>query len=228
MRSRPAARRMTLAMAAVIGVTGLVGCSSAPPWLAGQTTAPATTSAPPTATAAPIQNDLAAGSTTRTVPVGAITLTIDYWSTLTMDLWTANASKPLSFSIRGSIAPADGQKLYLSRVTAESVVRAADGSVLPGVEPIVDQSTVAPGYLILDPYTYSQTFTLPPVDARAASIELSMRYELLQQATPTSADYAKQTAVDTLTIAIAPDASAAESSSEDPASEAPAGDSSGD
>lgn len=205
MRSRPAVRRLTLAMAVAVGVTSLVGCSSAPPWLAGETSAPATTSAPPTTSAVPVQNDLAAGSTTRTVPVGAITLTVDYWSTLTMDLWTANASKPLSFSVRGSIAPADGQRLYLSRVTAESVVRAADGSALPAVEPIVDQSTVAPGYLILDPYTYSQTFTLPPVDPEAASVEISMRYELLQQATPTSADYAKQTAVDTLTIAIAPE-----------------------
>lgn len=204
MRSRPTARRLTLAMAVAIGAAGLVGCSSdAPPWLSGETEKPVATSAPPTATAAPIQNDLAAGAATRTVPIGAITLTIDYWSTLTMDLWTANASKPLSFSIRGTVTPADGQKLYLSRVTAETVVRDADGDALPGIDPIVDGSTVAPGYLILDPYTYSQTFTLPPLDPEAASIEVSMRYELLQQATPTSADYAKQTAVDTLTIAIA-------------------------
>lgn len=194
---------MTLAMAVAIAAAGLVGCSSdAPPWLSGETEEPLATSAPPT-TAAPVQNDLAAGSATRTVPIGAITLTIDYWSTLTMDLWTANASKPLSFSIRGTVTPADGQKLYLSRVTAETIVRDADGDALPSVSPIVDQSTVAPGYLILDPYTYSQTFTLPPLDPDAASIEVSMRYELLQQATPTSADYAKQTAVDTLTIAIA-------------------------
>jgi hypothetical protein len=203
-RSRPPARRMSLAMAVAIVAAGLVGCSSgAPPWLSGQTETPAAaTTAPPT-TAVPVQNDLAAGSATRTVPIGAITLTIDYWSTLTMDLWTANASKPLSFSIRGTVTPADGQKLYLSRVTAETVVRDAAGEALPGVDPIVDQSTVAPGYLILDPYTYSQTFTLPPVAPDAASIEVSMRYELLQQATPTSTDYAKQTAVDTLTIAVA-------------------------
>ncbi|MDR5701460.1 hypothetical protein [Agromyces aerolatus] len=217
MRSRPAARRMTLAMAVAVAVAGLAGCSSeTPPWLSGATEAPATSSAPPTTTPpAPVQNDLAAGSATRTVPIGAITLTIDYWSTLTMDLWTANASKPLSFSIRGTVEPADGQKLYLSRVTAETVVRDADGEVLPGPDPIADQSTVAPGYLILDPYTYSQTFTLPALDPAAASIEVSMRYELLQQATPTSADYAKQTAVDTLTIAIAPQPTDAEPADED-------------
>jgi hypothetical protein len=198
---------MTLATAVAVAALGLVGCSSdVPPWLPGETEEPLATTAPPT-TAAPVQNDLGAGSATRTIPIGAITLTIDYWSTLTMDLWTADASKPLSFSIRGTVQPADGQKLYLSRVTAETVVRAADGDVLPAISPIVDQSTVAPGYLILDPYTYSQTFTLPPLDPEAASVEISMRYELLQQATPTSADYAKQTAVDTLTIAIAPEAS---------------------
>ncbi|WP_205649435.1 hypothetical protein [Agromyces sp. LHK192] len=181
---------------------GLSSCST-PPWLGPDDTAAPTTSAPQTTPAQPVQNDLAAGSATRTLEVGAVTLTVDYWSTLSMDQWTAAAQKPLSFSLRGTIAPADGQKLYLSRVTATPAVRAADGSALPGFDPIVDQSTVAPGYLILDPYSYSQTFTLPPVDQAATSIEISMRYELLQQSTPTSTDYAKQTVVDTLTIAIA-------------------------
>jgi len=205
-RSRPPARRMLLATFAVAGLAFLAGCSSAPPWL-DPSASPAPTSTP-TVTRIPVQNDLAAGSLTRTVQIGAITLTIDYWSTLTMDLWTADASKPLSFSIRGTIAPADGQKLYLSRVTAEPVVRDAAGTQLPGFAAIVDQGTVTPGYLILDPYSYSQTFTVPPLDPAAASVELHIKYELLQQSTPTSTDYAKQTTVDTITIAIAPTPSA--------------------
>ncbi|WP_395243872.1 hypothetical protein ACGGZK_17375 [Agromyces sp. MMS24-K17] len=178
----------------------LTGCE-APPWDPASTATP-TTSAP--ATVEPVQNDLAAGSTTRTIEVGAVTLTIDYWSTLSMDQWTAAANKPLSFSLRGTVVPADGQKVYLSRASVTPEVRAADGTVLPGFDPIVDQATVSPGYLILDPYTYSQTFILPPVDPDAASIVLGLRYELLVQSTPTSTDYAKQTAVDTLTVAIAP------------------------
>lgn len=194
--------------AVVIGML-LVGCST-PPWLeeaadaadatTAATTAPASPSATPTL---PPQNDLAAGSLTRTIEVGAITLSVDYWSTLPMDQWTANANKPFSFAVHATVAPADGQKVYLSRVTAAPVVE-GPGGALPAFEPLVDQSTVAPGYLVLDPYSYSQTFTLPPVDPAATSIELSMRYELLQQSTPTSSDYAKQTAVDTVAIAIAP------------------------
>lgn len=207
MRSRSAARRLTIATAIALGTVSLVGCSSAPPWLDGETAPPATSAPATTLAPLPIQNDLAAGSMTRTVPAGAATLTIDYWSTLTMDKWTASATKPLSFSIKGTVTPNDGQKLYLSRVTLEAVVRDAQGGVLPGFQSIVDQGTVAPGYLILDPYSYSQTFTLPPLDPAAASLDVTMRYELLQQSTPTSGDYAKQTANDLITIGIAQDPS---------------------
>ncbi|GAA1961790.1 hypothetical protein GCM10009717_30730 [Agromyces allii] len=151
-----------------------------------------------------MQNDLAAGAVTRTVEVGAITLTIDYWSTLPMDQWTAAANKPLSFAVHATVTPADGQKIYLSRVTATPVVAGDDGA-LPAPDPIVDQASVAPGYLVLDPYSYSQTFIVPALDSAATSLELTVKYELLQQSTPTSSDYAKQTAVDTLSIAIAPE-----------------------
>jgi len=202
-RARRAAAVVAISAAALV----TAGCQ-APPWL-DPTDAPAST---PPATSTPpaaIQNDLASGSATRTMEVGAITLTADYWSTLSMDRWTVAAQKPLTFSLRSTVTPSDGQKVYLSRVTATPVVRAADGSELPGFDPIVDQATVAPGYLVLDPYTYSQTFTLPPLDPQAASVELSMRYELLMQSTPTASDYAKQTAVDTLVIAIAGDDAAA-------------------
>ncbi|PWC04896.1 hypothetical protein [Agromyces badenianii] len=181
------------------GALLLAGCS-APPWIGmpKSTAMPATT-----APATPVQNDLAAGAATRTIEVGAITLTVDYWSTLSMDEWTAAANKPLSFAVHATVTPADGQKIYLSRVTATPVVANASGA-LPSFEPLVDQASVAPGYLVLDPYSFSQTFIVPPVDAEADRLELTMKYELLQQSTPTSNDFAKQTAVDSLTIAIAP------------------------
>jgi hypothetical protein len=208
-RSTVSRVRRAASLGSIAVVVALVAGCSTPPWLgdaamstpvAPETTGPATA----TATATPVVNELAAGSATRTMEVGAITLTVDYWSTLSMDLWTASANKPLSFAVHATITPADGQKVYLSRVTATPVVADAGGA-LPGFDPLVDQATVAPGYLILDPYSYSQTFTLPAVDPAATSIVLDLRFELLQQATPESADYAKQTAVDTLTIAIAPE-----------------------
>ncbi|MFF2371060.1 hypothetical protein [Agromyces sp. NPDC058110] len=207
MREHPIHQSVTrLAAVGVIAAAafGLAGCS-APPWLTGGTASPSPSPTPSaTSTAAPVQNDLAAGALTRTIEVGAITLTIDYWSTLSMDLWTAAANKPLSFSVHGTVTPADGQKIYLAKVTATPVVGGGDGEALPAPDPIVDQASVAPGYLVLDPYSYSQTFIVPPVDGAATSLELTMKFELLLQSTPTSTDYAKQTAVDTLSIAIAP------------------------
>lgn len=207
--------RRALAAASLIGTAALVAGCSAPPWLepgavpTPSATATATGAATgaavaPVAPVAPVQNDLAAGSATRTIDVGAITLTIDYWSTLPIDEWTPSANKPLTFAVHATITPDDGQKVYLSRVTAIPVVSAPDGPP-QAVEPIVDAATVVPGYLVLDPYSYSQTFIVPEIDPAADRLELTMRYELLQQSTPTSADYAKQTAVDTLTIAIAPE-----------------------
>ncbi|MGH3703593.1 MAG: hypothetical protein ACRDT9_03085 [Agromyces sp.] len=195
----PALRRL-VALSVVAGAAALLTACSAPPW-AGS---PTPTTTPPTSPPAAVANDLAAGSMTRTIEVGAITLTIDYWSTLPMDEWTAAENKPLSFAVHAAVTPADGQRIYLSRVTATPVVAGPDGP-LPSFPAIVDQASVSPGYLVLDPYSYSQTFIVPALDPGADRLELTMTYELLQQSTPTSTDYAKQTAVDTVTIAIAPE-----------------------
>lgn len=218
-------RRRAALLGATIGCLVLVGALSGcdtPPW---ETDATATPTPTADTSVEPVQNDLAAGATTRTVEIGAVTLTIDYWSTLTMDQWTAAANKPLSFSLRATVTPADGQKVYLGRASLTPEVRAADGTVLEGFDPIMDQATVSPGYLILDPYTYSQTFIMPPVDPAAASMVLGLRYELLVQSTPTSTDYAKQTAVDVLTVAIAaPPSDEPETETDAPATGHPATD----
>jgi hypothetical protein len=83
-------------------------------------------------------------------------------------------------------------------------VQGKGGVSLPAPGALSDQASVAPGYLVKSPYSYSQTFVLPAVDAAATEVTLSFTYELLLQTTPTSTAYAKQTATDTLTIAIAP------------------------
>lgn len=185
-------------------VLGLSACGT-PPWEepgAQPTSSPRVTKTPrPTVSA--ITNELASGSAKHTLTAGAATLTVDYWSTLSMDAWTADVNKPVSFSLSGVLNPDDLQALYLSRVTLTTTVHGPKGQ-LESPAPFTDQSTVAPGYLIKAPYSYSQTFVLPEVDSAATGVTLTITYELLVQATPTSAEYAKQTAVDTLTIAIAP------------------------
>jgi hypothetical protein len=91
--------------------------------------------------------------------------------------------------------------VYLQRASMTAVPSSATGPLDP-LEPQVDASTVSPGYLVLDPYSYSQTFTVGPVPDDATHVSLEFTYEYLVQATPTSSDYAKQTATDTITVAI--------------------------
>ena len=180
-----------------LGAVALVGCGPAPWDAAGGATPSPTSSSVPT----PIPNDLSSGSTQRTVTAGAVTATIDYWSTMSMDQWTAEAIKPVSISLITAVEPADGQKVFLQRASMTAVPSSAT-DVLDALQPQVDASTVSPGYLVLDPYSYSQTFNVGPVPAEAASVTLQFSYDFLVQSTPTSSEYAKQTATDTLTIAL--------------------------
>jgi hypothetical protein len=194
-------RRPGRAFAALtITALALAGCST-PPWVAPTATPTAT----PTSTEVPqpVPNDLSSGSTERGLTAGPLTITIDYWSTLTMDKWTADALKPVSLSMITQITPNDGQKVYLQRATMIATPKTATESFDP-LSAQVDSATTNPGYLVLDPYSYSQTFTVGPTPADATHVSLEFTYEYLVQATPTSSDYAKQTATDTITVAIAP------------------------
>jgi len=181
---------------------GLTGCGT-PPWLDGSSPSASTKPSPsPSASIQTIKNDLASGSTKRTLAAGSIALSVDYWSDLAMNKWTATANKPLSVSLTAALAPDDGQQVYLSKVSA--VVAVTKGTkALPAPAPISDQATISPGYLIKTPYSYTYTFVLPALDPRATSVTVDLVYELLLQSTPTSSQYAKQTATDTITIAIA-------------------------
>lgn len=181
----------------VVGAVALAGCGPAP-WdpAAGGTPTPTSTAVP-----TPVPNDLSGGATQRELTAGPVTATIDYWSTLSMDEWTAEAIKPVSISLMTVVQPADGQKVYLQRASMTAVPSSPIGA-LQALEPQVDASTVSPGYLVLDPYSYSQTFNVGPVPPEATSVTLQFTYDFLVQSTPTSSDYAKQTATDTLTVAL--------------------------
>lgn len=202
-KSRPV---VVLAAGAVLAL-GLSGCGTAP-WATGTTTSATKT---PTSSATPtpvptiesVVNELASGSAQHQLVAGDVAITANYWSTLSMDQWTASASKPINFSLIGALGTDDGQGVYLSRVTLEAAVSGPKGA-LPSPPPITDQATIAPGYEMKAPYSYSQRFVLPALDPAATSVTLSFTYEILIQTTPTSTAYAKQTAGDQLTIAIAP------------------------
>lgn len=196
-------RAVLTASGAVTMLLALAACG-APPWAqaGGEATPSPTPSASTVPVPVPVPNDLSSGSTQKKVTAGAIAATVNYWSTLSMDRWTASALKPVSISMVTTVTPDDGQKVYLQRATMTAVPGNATQSFAP-LAPQVDQSN-PPGYLVLSPYSYSQTFNVGEVPAEATFVTLQFTYEFLLQTTPTSSEFAKQTASDTLAVAIAP------------------------
>lgn len=124
-----------------------------------------------------------------------------------MDRWTADAVKPVSLSMVTTVTPDDGQKVYLQKATMVAIPANAT-STFEALSPQVDSSTVSPGYLVLAPYSYSQTFNVGAVPKGSTYVTLQFTYDFLVQTTPTSNEFAKQTATDTLTVAIAESAAA--------------------
>ena len=197
--AKPRFRIASTAGIALASALLLGGCGAAPFLTDGTATPTPTSSGEITS----IQNDLASGSAQRTLTAGNISLAVNYWSDLAMDEWTSSANKPLNLSLIATLAGDEGQRVYLSKVTVVAAVTGPNGS-LPAPATLVDAANVAPGYQVKSPYSYSQSFVLPPLDSAATSISLAITYELLLQTTPTSTEYAKQTATDLLTIAIVP------------------------
>lgn len=194
-------RRYAVAAAALAALLSLTGCGQAP-WNAGGAGAsPSPSATRNTPVPTPVSNDLSSGSTQRQVTAGSVAATIDYWSTLSMDKWTSTALKPISVSMATTVTPNDGQKVYLQKASMVAVPGNASTSFDP-LSPQTDQSSVTPGYLVLSPYSYSQTFNVGDVPAEATFVTVQFTYDFLVQTTPTSSEYAKQTASDTLTVAI--------------------------
>ena len=183
--------------------------TSASPSPSGTASASYAASAPPSPapTLAQIVNDLATGSTQRVLTAGAASLSATYWSDLDMGSWTPDASKPVSLSL---IATLDGEApVYLSRLQVVSLVRDESGALLTQLPQIVDESRVTPGYAIGDPFSYSTTILVPPLDTAARSVELTLSYDVLIATDAKGTAFARQTAIDVITVAITPAAAPA-------------------
>lgn len=189
-------RRALVLLSAAAATLALSGCGAAP-WDPQPSASSSATSVP-----TPVPNDLSSGSTQRTLTAGPVTATVDYWSTLNMDQWTPGAIKPVSLSLVSTVTPDDGQKVYLQRAQMLAVPSGPSGS-MDALGAQIDSSTVSPGYLVLNPYSYTQTFNVGPVPDDATHVTLQFTYDFLVQTTPTSSEFAKQTATDTVTVSIA-------------------------
>ncbi|PWD51563.1 hypothetical protein C8046_13840 [Serinibacter arcticus] len=145
-------------------------------------------------------NDLASGSTERTLTAGSATLTVTYWSELDMSQWTPDASKPVSLSLTATSA--EGNPLFLSRLQVVSSARDGAGELVESLPDLVDDATVSPGYTIEDPYSYSTTVLVPALPAEARSVQLTFSYEVLVATDDDAETFSKQTATDTVTVAV--------------------------
>jgi hypothetical protein len=194
-------------LAPAVAVLLLTGCG-APPWQADdpEPTPTSTVSASPTATPTPsaspkIKNDLAKGSAKSDLTAGGVQLKINYWSTLNIGEWTPAATKPLSLSMNGRFADGATQDIFLNNVTVTIDVHGPEGQ-LPAPADLTDNASIPPGYLVTAPNAYVKVFNLPGLDPQAESITLNLTYELLVQSAPKSKTYLKQSAGDTLVIAL--------------------------
>jgi hypothetical protein len=207
---KPSLKPFVAAAGLLLPLTALTACGSvsAVAGLPAATTSPtATATATPTPVAVtPVQNDLALGSAHHELQAGGMTLAVNYWSTLDMGKWTAEAAKPiqLAATITGpNLGTAKKQqKAYVSNFTVTSSLVAADGTTTTGPT-VQDTSRQTPGYLAMAPYAYSTSFVVPAVPAGTRSVEMLISYDVLEQSAPGAADYSKQTATDTITVAIA-------------------------
>ncbi|WP_432562910.1 hypothetical protein [Kineococcus sp. SYSU DK003] len=214
MTSRPT-KTLVAAAGLLLPLTALTACGAVQA-AAGQPAATTTPTATPTATAAPVAvepvaNDLALGSAHHQLQAGGMDLAVDYWSTLDVSQWTAQAAKPvqLAATITGPNLGTGKkqQRAYISSFSVTSTAVAADGSVTSPVT-VQDVSRQTPGYLAMAPYAYSTSFVVPAVPEGTRSVELLISYDVLEQSAPGADDYSKQTATDTLTLAIAAPAAA--------------------
>jgi hypothetical protein len=202
--ARMAEHRIGGAVTGLLVLVLLTGCGPAP-WNTGGGGGSDPTPSPAVTTRAavpqPVANDLSSGSTQRTLTAGAVSATVDYWSTLSMDRWTATALKPVNLSMTTTVTPDDGKRVFLQRATMIAVPGNATTSFAP-LAAQIDQAPTAPGYDVLSPQSYSQLFNVGEVPADATFVTLQFTYEYLMQTAPGSGDYAKQTGSDTLVVAI--------------------------
>lgn len=163
---------------------------------AGGSPRPSTTA---TESAQPVENDLKDDRVKRTFDAGEVTVNVEYSTSLPTKDWTPGALKPLSVSLTAIVNSERAKKIYLTRVTVNSVVT-SEGETLDSPSPLVDAANISPGYIVTFPYTYGQVFTVPTLDDGATQLRINLTYEMLLQTDPKVRDYQKQTATDTLVI----------------------------
>jgi hypothetical protein len=133
-------------------------------------------------------------------------ITVKYSLQNRVQRWSPGVAQPLTVSLTahhassGALQAQTQQKIYLSRVTGLLEVSDTSGH-LDSPNALADRADVTPGFLVTSPTYYTQVFTLPALPARATTLTIAFRYEiLLLQTGSAPRDFEKHTATDTLVI----------------------------
>ena len=169
------------------------GAAPVPSASSRQPEAPVGTPVPPPA------DELSSGSARHTIRSRGMVIDVVYTAD-TPARWSADGGTPVQMdvTVRGR-----NQKIYLTRATMRFVVSDGAGA-LPGPDPLVDSANITPGYLVTEPSSYVQSFTVPPVDRTATGLTMIAKLELVSLVDKGARDYSKLTVTDTVTSAVTP------------------------
>lgn len=202
-----ATRTLTGLVALPLSLTLLSGCwlpdVSMSPDVRGASDTGSSTSASststPTATAEPAattddrpSGDLDAGSVTHLQPAGDRELVIDYWTTQQAVEWTPADTKSIQLSahLEGAESTATSIEVLVTRFSAVL----DDGTARTTV--VDDRGEFA----LQPPFTYGTAVELPPTDPAAASVTVTVQFDLLVETGRGTDRYYRQTVIDTLEL----------------------------
>ncbi|MCO7220260.1 hypothetical protein [Klenkia sp. PcliD-1-E] len=206
-RSRPrGSRALTGLLALPLALGVLSGCwlpdvsmSPGVPGSSPEATASPSSSAAATPTAEPVaaaadrpSGDLDAGSVTHVQPAGDRELVIDYWTTQQAVAWTPADTKSIQLSahLEGEESTASSIEVLVTRFSAVL----DDGTARSTV--VDDRGEFA----LQPPFTYGTALELPPTDPAAASVTVTVQFDLLVETGRGTDRYYRQTVIDTLDL----------------------------
>lgn len=211
MRVRSVRLRVVAAAVSALALLAVSACSNDTAGLVPQPTY-TPRSASPEAPASPdqsespvaVRNDLARLPLKRTINAGQLIVRAEYTTPLALRSWRAERTKPLRVSLGAVNRRKAGQKIYLSKVTA-NVTAYDDQGQIGDVRGVSDTANITPGFIVTSPNTYNQSLTLPAVDSSSLWMTIDLTYELVLEVDKTKEgrDFAKQVATDTIVVPFA-------------------------
>lgn len=187
-------------------LAGLAGCSQDSPATLPSATPSASDTPSGSASAAgatprPLRNDLAKLPLKRAVGAGPLTVNIEYNTTLPLENWKPSVSKPIELGLTAVNKKKSGQKIYLTKVSADITAYDESGPV-DDSRTLTDTSGINPGFIVTFPNTYNQRFLLPATSEVATRVAIDFTYEFVLQVNKDSdgRNFSKQVATDTILV----------------------------